>query len=181
MQGQALWTMTGLVALTMGLLFLIPLIHKKAPAALVSIIAVSLLVLFARIDTETVLSFIQAKVGSGIQAGLPSFAFPHVPLSWETLVFVTPYALILAAIGLIESLMTLTLIDELTLTHGHGNRGMCRPGRGQLHQRPLWRHGWVCHDRPEHHQYQLGRTRPSLGNRGRCRPVILYSLHLQLH
>ncbi|MCP3678698.1 MAG: SulP family inorganic anion transporter, partial [Deltaproteobacteria bacterium] len=48
--------------------------------------------------------------------------FPQVPLTWETLTFITPYALILSAIGLIESLMTLSLIDELTHTHGHGNR-----------------------------------------------------------
>ncbi len=122
LHGQALWTMTGLVALTMAMLVLIPRLHKKAPAALIAIIAVSLLVLFSNISTETVLSFIQAKGGSGIQAGLPTFAWPRVPLTWETLAFVTPYAFILAAIGLIESLMTLTLIDELTLTHGHGNR-----------------------------------------------------------
>jgi len=121
-QGQPLWTMVGLVALTMAILFAVPLISKKIPGALTSIIVVSLLVVFARIDTGTVLSFIQANGGTGIQAGLPAFAFPQVPFTWETLAFVTPYALILAAIGLIESLMTLTLIDELTNTHGHGNR-----------------------------------------------------------
>jgi SulP family sulfate permease len=122
MDGMPLLTMAGLVALTMGILFTIPLLHKKAPGALIAIISVSLLVLFAGIDTETVLSFIRANGGAGIQAGLPTFAFPQVPLTWETLTFITPYALILSAIGLIESLMTLRLIDELTHTHGHGNR-----------------------------------------------------------
>ena len=122
MEGMPLLTMAGLVALTMGILFTIPLLHKKAPGALIAIISVSLLVLFAGIDTETVLSFIRANGGAGIQAGLPTFAFPQVPLTWETLTFITPYALILSAIGLIESLMTLSLIDELTHTHGHGNR-----------------------------------------------------------
>jgi SulP family sulfate permease len=122
LQGEPLLTMSGLVALTMGMLFLIPMIHKKAPAALITIISVSLLVIFMKIDTATVLSFIQANGGEGIKAGLPSFAFPKVPLTWETLFFTAPYALILSAIGLIESLMTLTLIDELTDTHGHGNR-----------------------------------------------------------
>ncbi|MBI9079934.1 MAG: SulP family inorganic anion transporter [Pseudodesulfovibrio sp.] len=121
-QGQHLWTMVGLVALTMAILYIIPMINKKIPGALTAIIAVSLLVVFTGIDTATVLSFIQTNGGTGIQAGLPTFAFPQVPFTWETLVFVTPYALILAAIGLIESLMTLTLIDELTNTHGHGNR-----------------------------------------------------------
>ena len=122
MQGKPLLTMAGLVALTMGIIFLTPRIYKKAPGALIAIISVSLLVLFAGIDTETVLSFIRANGGAGIQAGLPRFAFPQVPLTWETLTFITPYALILSAIGLIESLMTLSLIDELTHTHGHGNR-----------------------------------------------------------
>ncbi len=122
MEGRPLLTMAGLVALTMGILFTIPLIHKKAPGALIAIISVSLLVLFAGIDTGTVLSFIRANGGTGIQAGLPVFAFPKVPITLETLIFITPYALILSAIGLIESLMTLSLIDELTHTHGHGNR-----------------------------------------------------------
>ena len=121
-EGKALWTMAGLVALTMVILYLSPKIYKKAPGALIAIIAVSLLVLFVGIDTETVLSFIKANGGTGIKAGLPGFSFPNVPFTWETLVFITPYALILSAIGLIESLMTLSLIDELTHTHGHGNR-----------------------------------------------------------
>jgi len=121
-QGQPLWIMVGLVALTMAILYILPMINSKIPAALTAIIAVSLLVIFVQIDTSTVLSFIQSNGGTGIKAGLPSFAVPQVPFTWATLVFVTPYALILAAIGLIESLMTLTLIDELTDTHGHGNR-----------------------------------------------------------
>lgn len=122
MSGRPLWIMAGLVALTMALLYVIPAIHKKAPGALIAIIAVSLLVLFVGIDTQTVLSFIVANGGTGIQAGLPSFAIPSVPFTFETLSFIAPYALILAAIGLIESLMTLNLIDELTQTHGSGNR-----------------------------------------------------------
>ena len=122
MGGRPLLIMIGLVALTMAMLFLIPMLNKKIPAALIAIIGVSLLVFFAGIDTETVLSFIRANGGSGIKAALPGFAIPRVPFTWETLTFITPYALILSAIGLIESLMTLSLIDELTKTHGHGNR-----------------------------------------------------------
>lgn len=121
-EGMPLVSMTVLVALTMVIIFIFPRIHKKAPGALIAIVIVSLLVLFIKIDTATVLSFIQANGGTGIQAGLPSFAFPKVPLTLDTLAFITPYALILAAIGLIESLMTLSLIDELTRTHGNGNR-----------------------------------------------------------
>ncbi|BCS89240.1 SulP family inorganic anion transporter [Pseudodesulfovibrio sediminis] len=132
LQGEPLWIMAGLVALTMCILLAVPKIHKKWPGALIAIISVSLLVLFARIDTATVLSFIQSKGGTGIVSGLPTFAFPRVPLTWGTLVFITPYALILAAVGLIESLMTLTLIDELTDTHGSGNRECMAQGLGNF-------------------------------------------------
>lgn len=121
-QGVPLWTMLGLVALTMGILWCVPKIHSKSPGALIAILSVSCLVIGIGIDTETVLSFIQSNGGSGIESGLPTFAIPQVPLTLDTLMFVLPYAFILAAIGLIESLMTLTLIDELTDTHGHGNR-----------------------------------------------------------
>ncbi len=122
MQGDSLFMMLGLVVLTMGILLVAPKIHKKAPGALIAIIVVSVLVIFANIDTATVLSFIQSNGGSGVKAGLPSFALPQVPFTWETIVFVFPYALILSAIGLIESLMTLTLIDELTDSRGDSNR-----------------------------------------------------------
>lgn len=120
--GPALWTMLGLVGLTLVVLFLTPKIHKKAPGALISIIVVTLLVIFMDIDTATVLSFIQQNGGTGIKAGLPSFAWPQIPFNLKTLSFVFPYAAILAAIGLIESLMTLNLIDELTRTRGRGNK-----------------------------------------------------------
>ncbi|WP_343219592.1 SulP family inorganic anion transporter [Pseudodesulfovibrio sp. JC047] len=122
LQGPSLWTMAGLVVLTMAILTVVPKVSAKAPGALIAIIAVSLLVVFTQIDTQTVLSFIQSNGGTGIKAGLPSFAIPSVPFTMETVVFITPYALILAAIGLIESLMTLSLIDELTETRGSGNR-----------------------------------------------------------
>jgi SulP family sulfate permease len=122
MQGQPLWIMAGLVALTMALMYIVPRISSKAPSALIAILSVSLLVIFSGIDTQTVLSYIQSNGGTGIQGGLPTFAIPSVPFTWETLVFITPYALILAAIGLIESLMTLSLIDELTETRGSGNQ-----------------------------------------------------------
>jgi len=132
MQGEPLWTMAGLVALTMGILTVVPKIHEKAPGALVAIISVSLLVIASDIETSTVLSFIQSNGGKGIEAGLPTFAIPQVPFNWETLKFITPYALILAAIGLIESLMTLSLIDELTDTHGSGNRECVAQGIGNF-------------------------------------------------
>jgi len=122
LEGSALMVMIGLVIATMAIIFVLPIITKKIPAALTAILAVSMLVIFSGVETETVHSFILSNGGSGIKAGLPTFNFPSVALSLETLLFVLPYALILAAIGLIESLMTLNLIDELTDSHGNGNK-----------------------------------------------------------
>ena len=130
--GKPLVSMIALVALTMGIIFIIPRILKKAPGALIAIIAVTLIVIFLGVDTATVLSFIKANGGDGIKAGLPSFALPRVPFTLETLKFIAPYALILAAIGLIESLMTLSLIDELTRTHGNGNRECIAQGAANI-------------------------------------------------
>lgn len=132
LQGVSLYTMMGLVAITMLIMIFLPMLTKKIPAALTAIVVVSLVVIFGELETETVRSFIVANGGEGIKAGLPSFQFPLISLSLETLFFITPYALILAAIGLIESLMTLNLIDELTDSHGSGNRECVAQGAGNL-------------------------------------------------
>ncbi|MGB0521369.1 MAG: SulP family inorganic anion transporter [Flammeovirgaceae bacterium] len=130
--GEALYVMIGLVALTMLLMFGLPKINKNIPAGLVAILTVSAIVIFGGIETETVKSFIVSNGGTGIEAGLPTFALPTIPLSWESLKFMLPYAFILAAIGLIESLMTLNLIDELTETRGNGNRESMAQGLANL-------------------------------------------------
>ena len=132
LQGVSLYTMMGLVAITMLIMIFLPMLTKKIPAALTAIVVVSMVVIFGELETETVRSFIVANGGEGIKAGLPSFQFPLISLSLETLFFITPYALILAAIGLIESLMTLNLIDELTDSHGSGNRECVAQGTGNL-------------------------------------------------
>ncbi|MBC8266889.1 MAG: SulP family inorganic anion transporter [Flavobacteriales bacterium] len=132
LEGAAMFTMLGLVALTMGIMFILPKITKKIPDALAAIIVVSLIVIFGDIDTQTVKSFIVAGGGEGIKAGLPTFNIPMISLSFETLSFIAPYALILAAIGLIESLMTLNLIDELTETHGNGNKECIAQGSANI-------------------------------------------------
>ena len=124
--------MIGLVVLTMAIMVFLPMLTKKVPAALTAIIVVSLIVIFGGIETETVKSFIVASGGEGIKAGLPTFNIPLISLSWETLKFISPYALILAAIGLIESLMTLNLIDELTETRGSGNRECVAQGGANI-------------------------------------------------
>lgn len=132
LEGMALYTMLGLVGLTMAIMFFLPKLTSKIPAALLAILVVSGLVIFGNIETQTVKSFIVAGGGTGIKAGLPSFHIPTIPLSLASLKFIFPYALILAAIGLIESLMTLNLVDELTETHGSGNRECVAQGAANI-------------------------------------------------
>ena len=132
LSGSALSTMIGLVALTMAIMVGLPYLTKKVPAALTAIVVVSLLVIFGNLETETVRSFVVANGGTGIQAGFPSFNLPIISFSLGTLFFILPYACILAAIGLIESLMTLNLIDELTDSHGSGNRECAAQGLGNI-------------------------------------------------
>jgi SulP family sulfate permease len=132
LQGTSLYTMMGLVAMTMTIMIILPLFTKKVPAALTAILVVSGVVIFGNLETETVRTFIVSNGGEGIKAGLPHFEIPSVPFSLRTLIFIGPYALILAAIGLIESLMTLNLIDELTDSHGSGNRECVAQGAGNF-------------------------------------------------
>ena len=116
LSGEALMLFAGLVMLTMAIIHLLPKVTAKFPAALAAIIAVSLLVLGLDLDTATVGDL------ASIKGGLPSFHIPAVPFTFETLMIVLPYAFILAAVGLIESLLTMSLIDEVTNTRGRGNR-----------------------------------------------------------
>jgi SulP family sulfate permease len=116
MTGEALWMMLGLVALTMSIIYFLPKLTKAVPSSLAAIIIVSLLAIGMNLDIRSV-----GDIAS-IAGGLPSFHIPMVPINWETLAIITPYALILAMIGLIESLLTLTLIDEMTETTGRPNK-----------------------------------------------------------
>ena len=116
MSGAALWTMLGLVALTMAIIYVLPKLTNIVPSSLAAILIVSGLVAALGIGTKTV-----GDMGS-IAGGLPAFHVPQVPLTLETLYIVLPYALILAAIGLIETLLTLNLIDAITDTRGRPNR-----------------------------------------------------------
>lgn len=116
LQGQALWVFIGLVALTMVIIYWLPKITTWVPSALAAIVAVSLLVIGLDVDTRTVGDL------ASIAGGLPSFHVPAVPLNFETLQIIAPYSVVLAAIGLIESLLTMSLIDDVTNTRGRGNR-----------------------------------------------------------
>ena len=132
LQGSALFIMIALVSTTMLIMVSLPLITKKIPAALTAIIVVSLAVVLGDLDTETVKSFIVSNGGEGIKAGLPNFQIPLISFSLETLFFIAPYSFILASIGLIESLMTLNLIDDLTETRGNTNKECVAQGGANI-------------------------------------------------
>lgn len=132
MAGIPLYTMLGLVFLTMAIMLVLPKISKAIPAALVGMLVVSGFVILGSIDTATVKSFIQSGGGTGIKAGLPNFNTPMIPFNFETLKLIFPFSLILAAVGLIESLMTLSLVDELTETRGSGNRECIAQGTANI-------------------------------------------------
>lgn len=114
--GTPLYILLGLVLLTMAIIFGLPKLTKAIPASLTAILVVFGLVYFLGIDTKTV-----GDIAS-IQGGFPPFHIPSIPLSLETLVVIFPYAAIVAGIGLIESLLTLNIIDEITETRGWGNK-----------------------------------------------------------
>jgi SulP family sulfate permease len=119
----------------MGIMFGLPKLTKKLPEALVAIIVVSSLVIFGNLDVATVGSFIRDGGGEGLKGGLPELQwaiFEVIPFNFETLRFIGPYAVILAAIGLIESLMTLNLIDELTETRGNSNKECIAQGSANV-------------------------------------------------
>ncbi|MCY6372059.1 SulP family inorganic anion transporter [Clostridium ganghwense] len=116
MTGSKLWIMLGLVLLTMAISYFLPKLTKAVPSSLVAILVISLLVNGLGIDTRTVGDI--AHVGGGF----PKFHLPKVPIDLETLKIILPYSVIFAAVGLIESLMTLTLVDEITETRGRGNK-----------------------------------------------------------
>ena len=108
--------MGGLIFLTMAIIHYLPKITTAIPATLVAIITGSVVAIIFNLDTKTVGDM------ASISGNLPSFAIPDVPFTLETLYIVLPYSVILALIGLIESLLTLNLVDELTETTGKPNK-----------------------------------------------------------
>ena len=116
LQGEELYLLLSLVLVTMIIIHSLPRFTTALPSSLVAIAVVTGLVLGLDINTKVVGDV------ANISGGLPSFHMPEVPFNLETLWIILPYAIILAAIGLIESLLTLRLIDEITETRGRGNR-----------------------------------------------------------
>lgn len=124
LQGTELYIMFALVGLTMAIMWLLPKLTTKIPSALVAIIVVTSITIFAKLDVSSVGSFIVDGGGTGLQGGLPTFQlqiFSMLNTVGEHWGLIFSTAMILAAVGLIESLMTLNLVDELTETRGSGN------------------------------------------------------------
>lgn len=126
MQGLQFYIMAGLTILTVAVVYFFPKITKIVPASLVAILVIFGLVSGLGIKTKTV-----ADIAS-VSGSLPSFHIPSVPFSLETLQIVFPYALVMAGVGLIESLLTLSMVDEITNTKGNANKESVAQGLANI-------------------------------------------------
>ncbi len=122
MQGNRLYIMAGLTMLTIAIVFILPKFTKAIPASLVAIIVVSGIVYFLNIDTKKVIDI------ASVSGSLPSFHIPLIPFNLETFKIIFPYAVVMAGVGLIESLLTLNMVDEITNTKGQSNREAAAQG-----------------------------------------------------
>ncbi|MGE8378343.1 MAG: SulP family inorganic anion transporter, partial [Sphingobacterium sp.] len=116
MSGATLYIMGGLTLLTMLIVIGFPRLTKAIPASLIAILVVFGLVSLLGIETKKVVDI------ASVSGSLPHFHLPNVPWSWETLQLIFPYSLVMAAVGLVESLLTLNMVDEITASKGNANR-----------------------------------------------------------
>lgn len=126
MTGNPLYILLGLVFVTMIIIWGLPKLTKVFPASLAAILVVFGIVLFFGIETRTV-----GDIAS-IKGGFPPFHIPNIPLNMETLALIFPYAAIMAGVGLIESLLTLNIVDEITETRGRGNKECVAQGTANM-------------------------------------------------
>lgn len=124
--GTMLFSFLGLVLLTMLIIWGLPKLTRKIPSSLISILVIFGLVYAFGIDTKTV-----GDIAS-IEGGFPPFHIPMVPFNLETLQIVFPFAFIIAGVGLIESLLTLNIIDEITETKGKTNKEAVAQGAANI-------------------------------------------------
>jgi SulP family sulfate permease len=128
------WHVYAMTAAGLGIIYLFPLLPKVGkwvPSPLVCIVTLTLVSLYLGLDIRTV-----GDMGE-LPDTLPIFLWPDVPLTWETLTIILPYAVGLAAVGLLESMMTATIVDELTDTPSDKNKeckgqGIANIGAGLL-------------------------------------------------
>lgn len=116
LEGSALYLLLGLVALTMLIIHFLPKLTKVVPSSLAAILIIFGLVTFFNLDTRTV-----GDIAS-IKGGFLPFHIPAIDWSFESLKLIAPYSLIIAGVGLIESLLTLNIVDEITETRGSANK-----------------------------------------------------------
>lgn len=126
LSGTPFLVMAGLVALTISIVMLFPKITKKIPASLVAIAVVFAIVMIFNIDTK------QVQDIASVSGSFPPFHIPNIPFSMETLQIIFPYAMIMAAVGLTEGLLTLNLVDEITGTKGNSNRECVAQGSANI-------------------------------------------------
>ena len=127
--GYPLYLMIGLIIVAMAVTYFVPKFTKKIPSALVAIALVSALVHLFNLDTRVVDDMMG---GEQVSAAFPTFAWLQIPLSFTALKVIVPYAITLCIIGLSESLMTLSLIDEITHTRGRANKECIAQGLGNV-------------------------------------------------
>jgi len=139
MKGQKLYIMIGLVLLTMFIIWGLPKLTKKLPAALTAILIVTLISIFGGLQSINVGDFIRDGGGAGLN-GFDELSsklnllelWSHLPFNLDTLKFIAPYAFLAASVGLIETLMTMNLVDELTESRGNGNKECVAQGAGNM-------------------------------------------------
>jgi SulP family sulfate permease len=154
LQGSALLTMAGLVALTMLVVWLLPRVTKAVPPALVAIVGVGLLATALHLPARTLGDM------AHIAGGLPVMRWPDVPLTLETLAIVLPYAVLIALVGLLETLLTFNLTDEITATRGQADRECLALGAANIASGLFGGMGGCA---------MIGQTMINLGSGGRSR------------
>lgn len=152
--GAPLYLMLGLVALTMAIVYLLPKLTRAVPPALVAILGVGLLVYLLGLPTRTLGDM------AHIAGGLPAFALPQVPWNLETLRIIAPYAILMALVGLLETLLTFNLTDEITRSRGYPDRECVALGAANMVSGAFGGMGGCA---------MIGQTMINLGSGGRGR------------
>lgn len=124
--GTALLSMIVLVAATIGIIYIIPKITKKIPSSLIAIIVITIICISFQIETKTV------KDIASISGDFPKFHFPLVPFTLKTLEIILPFSIIMASVGLIESLLTMNVVDDLTNSNGNPNKECVAQGGANI-------------------------------------------------
>ena len=171
MTGPGLYWMLGLVAATMLIVYLLPRLTKAIPSALAAILTLGAATWFFALPTHTLGDM------APVAGGLPRIALPEIPWTLDTLRIIAPYAVLMALVGLLETLLTLNLTDEITQTRGRTNRECVALGAANLTSGLCGGMGGCA---------MIGQTMINLGSGGRGRlsgvvagvMVLLYVLFL---